>query len=331
MFAEQTVTAMPLLRLHSEFTDALPKARTPLEVLTALAAEGAQHGLELWCMALRREAGEGIYLCSQSPLEHGVAALQLSHFITSANEMAERSRLPLWTGTATQVVCLQPQLPPLDPELAEYHDMPIDTGASSPLLVRAASLRNDGGSEPNWSKLEVMLRYATPYLRALETNSRDTAYGMLDLDSGAYSWQFFLDALEREVARARRQQAELALAVLELRPLPQTGEIPPQVHRLIGAHMARIVRRTDLVGRIGAASYAAFLHNTGPRPALIAAGRIADALREDSEISASASFSLGVSGWEGEGLLEVTALLAQAEEAASEAAQGGAGRTFVYV
>ncbi|MGE5530764.1 MAG: diguanylate cyclase domain-containing protein, partial [Bacteroidota bacterium] len=150
-------------------------------------------------------------------------------------------------------------------------------------------------------------------------------------DSGAYSWQFFLDALEREVARARRQKAELALAVLELRALPQTEGITPRAHRLIGSHMARIVRRTDLVGRIGEASYAAFLHNTGPRPALIAAGRIADALREDTQLSSCLSFSIGVSGWEGEGLLEVSSLLAQAEEAASEASQGGAGRTFVYV
>jgi hypothetical protein len=55
-----------------------------------------------------------------------------------------------------------------------------------------------------------------------------------------------------------------------------------------------------------------FLHNTGPRPALIAAGRIAEALREDDEVSSALSFSLGVSGWEGEGQLEVSTLLAQA-------------------
>jgi hypothetical protein len=297
-------------------------------VLAALAAEGAEHGLELWGMAVRREQGAGIYLCSQAPLTAGVAATQLSHFLGSLNELAGRAE---WTGASTQVLCLQPGLPELAPDLAEYRDLPVDTGGASPTLIRAAALRCNDEFAPNWSKLEIMVRYAAPYLRALEMNVQDTAYGMLDLDSGVYSWPFFVDALEREIARARRQQAELALAVLELQPLPQSPVITPPLHRLVGGHMARIVRRTDLVGRIGATTYAAFLHNTGPRPALIAAGRIADALREDEEVSSRLSFSLGVSGWQGEGLLEVSTLLAQAEEAAADAAHSAPGRTFVYV
>jgi GGDEF domain-containing protein len=123
----------------------------------------------------------------------------------------------------------------------------------------------------------------------------------------------------------------LSLAVLDLRALPSSPPIAPRLHGRVGKHLAEAVRRTDMVGRIGPSSYAVFFHSTGPRPALIAAGRIAEALRGDDGLMSSLSFSLGVSGWECEGPLCLTTLLAQAGEASSEAATIAPDRAFVYL
>lgn len=331
MIAEKTVNALPPLRLHSDLPDSLSRARTPLEVLTALAREGANHDFDLWAMAARRDGAPVVYLCSAAPLAPEVAASQLAHFIRSANVMAEAEEWSNWEGAEVQALCVQPQAAPVGHDLAEYRDLPLRLAREDGVVIRAASLKGEGERHPAWSRLDMMLHFAAPYLRAVDLNNTDTARGMTDVESGTYSWPYFLDALEREVERARRDQCDLALAVLELRPLKSVEALMPPVHRCVGEHVERVVRRTDLVGRIGPAAYAIFFHGTGPRPALIAAGRIADALRQDETLMKTLSFSLGVSGWEGEGLLETSTLLAQATEAANEAAVIAPDRAFVYL
>lgn len=334
MFCEQPDVVVPPLKMHSDLPGELSRARTPLEVLCALAKEGANHDLDLWAMAAVRDGQPGVYLCSLPPLDPFAAASHLSHFVSCAGALDCPSDLlmPDWGQAPQQVVCLEPSLRPVGPELAEYRDVHVPTGAATGVIVRAAALAaTDGVPQPLWSRLQVLLRYAAPYLRALDLANSDTAQGMIDVESGAYSWPCFLDALEREVERARRAEAELSLAALELRPLKMMEEISPDLHRRIGDHIAAVVRRSDLVGRTGKRSYAVFYHDTGPRPGLIATGRIADRLRADDEITSSVSFSLGVSGWEACGPVEVCTLLSQAGEAAAEAAQMAPGRPFVYI
>jgi hypothetical protein len=73
-----------------------------------------------------------------------------------------------------------------------------------------------------------------------------------------------------------------------------------------------------------------FFYNTGPRSALIAAGRIADALVSDQVLSAETTFAIGVSGWQLTGP-DATSVLVQARSAATEALLIAPGRAFVYV
>ncbi len=148
-------------------------------------------------------------------------------------------------------------------------------------------------------------------------------------ESGAYTEEYFLDCLEREVQRTRRHLGELALAVLELRPVDPRVEPGALVQARVGGHLRAAVRRTDLVGRLGPRTYGAFFYNTGPRSALIAAGRIAEALSGDALIAAEVVFALGVSGWEITGP-DAERLLTQARSAAREALLIAPGRAFVY-
>lgn len=324
MFAEKTVSVMPPLRLHSEVADSLSRAKTPLDVLTALANEGAEHNLDLWAMGITYEQRPMAYLCSVAPLAPAAAAGQLSHFLSSCEDSGDDE-------TATISICLRPDLPATEHDLAEYRDMRVTLKTGGEAVIRAAALRHEHASEPNWSRAQAMVRFAAPYLRGLDLPNRNTTLGMMDLESGTYSWPYFLDALSREVERSRRNSDELALAVLELRPLGGQAILTPDAHQRVGQHLAQVVRRTDMVGRTGPCSYAVFFHNTSPRPALIAAGRIVEALRNDPDVMSELSFSVGVSGWEGEGLLEATSLLAQATEAAAEAGVMAPDRAFVYL
>ena len=314
---------------------ALSAARTPLEVLCALTEEGAAYGFELWAMAVMHQHQPVVCLCTTAPLPPAVAATNLSHFITSAEGLECEGDLlmPDWSQAAQQSVCLQPQQPVAARGLAEYRDMHISTGQQTGAIIRAAALSNaePGGTVPAWDRLPAIIRYCTPYLRAVDLAAAETTRGMIDVDSGTYSWSYFVDACERECDRARRYEMEVALAMVELRPTRMLAEIPADLQRRVGEHLAASVRRSDLVGRIGPRSYAAFFPNTGPRAALIAAGRMADALNADEVLDATLSFSIGVSGWEKSGPVEVSTLLAQAGEAAAEAALVAPGSAFVYI
>lgn len=334
MYCEKSLPVMPSLSMHSNLPTVLARARSPLEVLCALAQEGVHFDLDLWAMATVRDGEPSVYLCSLAPLTPTAATGQLVHFVASAStlECPGALLMPDWGKAPQQVVCLQPTHQTVAQAMSEYRDTYLPTGASTGVIVRAATLES-GATAPKatWSRLQMMLQYAAPYLRAMDMVNSDTARGMVDLESGTYSWPYFIDALEREIERARRQAGELSLAVLDLRPLRSLEEVPAELHKRIGAHLTDAVRHSDLVGRIGKRSFAVFFHNTGPRPALIAAGRIAEALRNDKEIAGVLSFSIGVSGWEGTGVVEPCTLLSQAGEAAQEAATVAPGKAFVYI
>jgi GGDEF domain-containing protein len=319
----------------SRLPEMLAQVRTPLEVLCSLAEEGAACGFDLWAMAVTRRDLPEVYLCSAVPLSAACAVSQLAHFVESAADLACEGDLlmPDWSAAPQRVVCLQPQLPPLTQELAQYRDTHLSTGEQTGVIVRAATLAGSKGTrlEPDWSRLPIMVQYASPHLRSMNLVEADTTRGMIDVESGMYSWPYFIDAIEREVDRARRYECELSLAILELKPLGLLGEIAPNLHRRVGEHIMASVRRSDLVGRVGKRTYAVFFHGTGPRPALIAAGRIADALKADEALNGFLSCSLGVSGWEHNGPLEVSTLMGEAGAAAAEAALISPGSAFVYI
>jgi len=320
---------------RSRLPELLPAARTPLEVLCALADVGVDYGLDLWAMAIMRGHVPTVYLCTAAPLPPAVAATNLAHFIASADAMECEGDLlmPDWSQAAQQVVCLQPYAPVMAKGLAEYRDTHVCTGQRTGAIIRAATLSSSASEvvAPAWEFLPALVQYVTPHLRATDLTNADTARGMIDADSGMYSWPYFVDVAERECDRARRYDMELSVGVVELRPARMLREIPAELHRRVGEHLLACVRSSDLVGRIGHHSYAVFFHNTGPRPALIAAGRIADALNGDPVVEEVVSFSIGVSGWEKGEPAEISSLLAQAGEAAGEAARVAPGCAFVYI
>lgn len=318
----------------SQLPRILTGARTPLDALCALAEDGAAAGFDVWALATVWQGVPWTYLASLAPLPAAAASAQLVHFSAAAADLpCEGDRLlPDWSQARQQVVCLKPHLPTLEQDLAEYRDVHVHTGEPTGFIIRAATLQ-DGEERrvAQWDRLPVMVQYLAPHLRTMHLSATDSARGMIDVESGVYSWSFFLDAIQREVERSQRSDADLSVAVLQLQPLQALGQLGPEVQRRVAGHVMANVRRTDVVGRIGRTSYAVFFHNTGPRPALIAAGRIADAMNLDDMLRGSVSFSLGVAGKEDAGPVDVEVLLSQAGEAASEAARVAPNSAFVYI
>ena len=120
----------------------------------------------------------------------------------------------------------------------------------------------------------------------------------------------------------------MSLTVIQLLPFEMMSCLPTHIHQKVTKHITNSVRRTDIVGRMDVYSYGAFFHHCGPRDALIAAGRIAEAIREDEDIARRLLFALGVSGWEAPDDDALTLVL-RAREAAIEALETSPGHPFI--
>jgi GGDEF domain-containing protein len=314
------------LRLASE----LRQARTPLDVLCGLTEHGATMGLGLWAMAMITSRGPSVWLCSIPPLVPPALNEQLARFLVHAGANLTRPGPGRpWADARVMAVCLRPEASPISGEVGECWDRSLRLCDETQAMVRAAAVGpGDTVPAPVWEQAQIMVRAATPYLRAAVVGASHDG-GLLCPDSGVYAEPYFRDCLDREVERARRHLGELSLAVVELRPTNMSQEPGKPVHGRIGGHLRNVVRRTDLVGRLGLRSYGVFFYDTGPRLALLAAGRMADALSGDPLLTKEVSFAIGVSGWELAGA-DATSVLAQARTAATEALLIAPGKAFVY-
>ncbi|NPV47426.1 MAG: hypothetical protein HPY69_10735 [Armatimonadetes bacterium] len=309
----------------------LGSARTPLEVVCSLTELGHRLDLDLAAMAMVTAAGPTLWLGSVAPLQPADLRAQLDHFRGAVGPQlgTQVGRLD-WTDVPVLSVCVQPDAPALRVGRVCYRDRVLWLSDEARACVRLVCLDVDTAefTERRWEEAAELVRTAVPWLRAV-TTGHGHERPLICPESGAYIKEYFLDCLDREIERARRHLGELALAVLELRPADPRAELGALVHARVGGHLRAAVRRTDLVGRLGPRTYGAFFYSTGPRAALIAAGRVAEALAADNLVSSEVVFALGVSGWEITGA-DAESLLGQARSAAREALLIAPGRAFVY-
>lgn len=315
---------------HLAVAGGLGAVRSPADVLSVLVENGLTLGVEIWAMAMLLEGEPRVWVGSAAPLEPARLREEMAHFLVSAGSQLGGDSAD-WAHLRPQAFCLDATQAPLSAAASHHHEVVVRMGTRARALVRATRFTAGGPADrpADWQEVQAMVRAATPYLRNLALQTSATS-GILDPTSGVYGASFFLDTLDREIERARRHLSELSLAVVELRPGDLGEDLSVETHAAVGAHLREAVRRTDVVGRLGRRSYAAFLYGTGPRLALIAAGRIAEALSGDAQLRETLAFAIGVSGWEVTGP-DARGVLSQARQAAAEALLIAPGHAFLYV
>lgn len=153
------------------------------------------------------------------------------------------------------------------------------------------------------------------------------------------SEEYFLDALERECARAARQGAALSVAVLDLDRFADFNRrfgsaVGNRFLASVGEVMRAMVRTSDMAARIEGGQYAVLV--PGPaEDAVVVAERIlrgVAALRVPASRGreAGATMSAGVAVFEAGDDPTGTALLDRAERALDDAKAGGRNRITVF-
>jgi two-component system cell cycle response regulator len=127
------------------------------------------------------------------------------------------------------------------------------------------------------------------FLSGIEKRYQDVIYRLMTVDgpTGAYNRRYFGDALERECARALRDEAPLSIVLFEIdgfaSTVAQHGSLAGEtVLRTILPVVRAKLRQKDILGRLGSAEFAVLC----PEVDLGGARKIAEKLRAIVEVTA---------------------------------------------
>jgi diguanylate cyclase (GGDEF)-like protein len=147
-------------------------------------------------------------------------------------------------------------------------------------LSRSSSARFFDGAI---DALESIGRRAGPALVTARRFAEARQHAELDLLTGLYNRRAFHDALQREVARARRYERQLALVVIDLDDFKhvndtlghRSGDI---VLMEVGRRILKLVRATDIACRFGGDEFAVILPESSRADAELLGQRIVTAV-----------------------------------------------------
>ena len=147
-------------------------------------------------------------------------------------------------------------------------------------LSRSSSARFFDGAV---DALEGIARRAGPALVTARRFAEARQLAELDSLTGLYNRRAFHDALQREVARARRYERMLALVVLDLDGFKHVNDTAGHlagdaVLAEVGRRILSLVRATDIACRFGGDEFAVILPESSQADARLLADRIVRAI-----------------------------------------------------
>ena len=184
--------------------------------------------------------------------------------------------------------------------------------------------------EDEVERLEQLARRAAPAIENARRFREARQLADLDALTGMHNRRYFHQALEREVARARRYARSLALILIDLDDFKtvndRVGHLGgDEVLAVAAERIRRVVRNSDIACRIGGDEFAVILPESGLDDAQLLFARMEEAIAEGPVGRAD---RLGVSG----GIAELqtpdspTDFFDAADEALYRAKQGGKAR-----
>ncbi|MBN1843862.1 MAG: diguanylate cyclase [Deltaproteobacteria bacterium] len=157
--------------------------------------------------------------------------------------------------------------------------------------------------------------------------------------TGLYNRRYFMEALEREVARAGRYEFEIVLCMADLDHFKRINDtyghpVGDRVLSEIGRMLKKCFRQSDLVCRYGGEEFAVILPNTRIEEARTVGERFREMVAgyafEYEEAQFQMTVSIGIAKLDGSESKTPMELVAKADEALYRAKGGGRNRVKVY-
>jgi diguanylate cyclase (GGDEF)-like protein len=210
------------------------------------------------------------------------------------------------------------------------------SGQSNPQLkANALALRDVDYMAKPFEPDELIARIG----RILTTAKREAdlrANTMADSLTGLANYRYFVENLERELARSRRYELPLSLISLDLDHMSfindQRGrEVGDDAIRLVANMLAQTVRRFELVARQGSDEFVIILPNTASGAARKLAVRLHESVGVQALLDFKLSASIGLVSWDNRSggdkkVVPAAAFLEACAEALQRAKLGGGDR-----
>jgi len=287
-----------LARLASEFTALYTLGDLLERVMLALVEETGFGSCSLALLDERRPDALAVQ-SAEGPdahvREHTVSRDKGLHGLVMA------SKMPLLVSDAWR-----------DPRV-HRRDLKARSGIYAPLIVEdravgvlsAHSPEPDAFTEGDLSLLTIIARYITGAIEIarLHASLRDLA--ATDALTGLANRRAFLDRLASEIARSRRTERAVSVVVLDLDDFRLINDVHGHqtgdgllIH--VAHTLARSVRASDLVARLGNDEFGLMLPETTPSLAQKLTSRLktlAISIHNQRQPGPSISFSYGIAGW----------------------------------
>ena len=210
------------------------------------------------------------------------------------------------------------------------------SGRSNPQLkAHALALRDVDYMSKPFEPDELVARI----VRILSIATREAelrANTMADSLTGLANYRYFVENLERELARSRRYELPLSLITLDLDHMrfinDQRGrDAGDDAIRVVASMLTQTVRRFELVARQGGDEFVIILPNTGSGAAQKLAARLHESVGVQALLGFKLSASIGLVSWDNRGgeeekVVPAAAFLQACAEALYRAKLGGGDR-----
>ncbi|MEA3399685.1 MAG: diguanylate cyclase [Armatimonadota bacterium] len=319
----------PLPESGEDVMDRLAGAADVLELLRR-ADSLAPPEIDMWGALTLGDAPE-LFVHGPRPIIPPVALAVAESMVEQVSAHAGAPLELAGAAQAASISCADMSAEVLSDLSAAYRDHLTRRGPDVVAVMRAAATRSSGLTLGRWRQAEEVLEVGAWLLASFADGQRPQP-GVIDPISGAYTRQFFEEALRKELARHQRQVAELSVILLQLRPsaaIMADQRPSPAVLATTGELMLEELREADVVARLDSHRLAALLPCTSPRRGLMAASQVGEALQA-SEALGGWSIDIGVSGLGVEPLCPQE-LIDQATHAMLSAQKSASGNPFVYV
>ena len=174
----------------------------------------------------------------------------------------------------------------------------------------------------------------------IEAQYHETVFKIVTSDglTGAYNKRYLLDALEREIGRAKRFGRSLAMLMMDLDHFKSVNDtyghlVGDAVLQEFGRRTNEIVRSGDIFARYGGEEFALVISETSIEEATEIAERIREAMSNEPVVTDSdvveATVSIGMAFYDGESPCTPLLLIRRADTKLYEAKNSGRNRVVV--
>jgi len=159
---------------------------------------------------------------------------------------------------------------PISPEVRSGISMPLDDLG----VFQAASPTADAFSQDDARLLRLLLKHVATAVRRIRLQQELVHQATHDALTGAYNRRYFMDALRRELARARRYRHTISFVLIDINRFKEINDrfghgVGDRVLREIAALLDREIRESDLLIRYGGDEFLIILpEGDGRFPAL---------------------------------------------------------------